>query len=44
MHAIGVGRGFTELALRGEYRTLDLCRMGYQRILDGHRYGKDGVL
>jgi FAD-dependent oxidoreductase domain-containing protein 1 len=43
MHAMGVGRGFTELALHGEYRTLDLSRMGYQRILDRHRYGKEGV-
>ncbi|HEX5905834.1 MAG TPA: FAD-dependent oxidoreductase [Propionibacteriaceae bacterium] len=43
MHALGVGRGLTELALYGEYRTLDLSRMGYQRILDGHRYGEEGV-
>jgi glycine/D-amino acid oxidase-like deaminating enzyme len=43
MHALGVGRGLTELALHGEYRTLDLSRMGYQRILDGHRYGEEGV-
>jgi FAD-dependent oxidoreductase domain-containing protein 1 len=43
MHALGVGRGLTELALHGEYRTFDLSRMGYQRILDGHRYGEEGV-
>jgi FAD-dependent oxidoreductase domain-containing protein 1 len=43
MHALGVGRGLSELALHGEYRTLDLSRMGYQRILDGHRYGEEGV-
>ena len=43
MHALGVGRALTELALHGEYRTLDLSRMGYQRILDGNRYGEEGV-
>ena len=43
MHALGVGRGLTELALHGEYRSFDLSRMGYQRILDGHRYGEEGV-
>jgi hypothetical protein len=25
----------SELLLRGRYQTLDLMRMGYQRILDG---------
>jgi FAD-dependent oxidoreductase domain-containing protein 1 len=43
MHALGVGRGLSELALHGEYRTLNLSRMGYQRILDGRRYGEEGV-
>lgn len=43
MHALGVGRGLSELILHGEYRTLDLSRMGYQRILDGVRYGEEGV-
>jgi len=43
MHALGVGRGLTELVLHGQYRTLDLSRMGYQRILDGRPYGEEGV-
>lgn len=43
MHALGVGRGLAELILHGEYRTLDLSRMGYERILTGERYGEDGV-
>jgi hypothetical protein len=30
-----VGRGLSELLLHGRYQTLDLSRLGYQRILDG---------
>lgn len=43
MHAPGVGRALAELVLHGEYRTLDLSRMGYQRIIDGRPYGEQGV-
>lgn len=43
MHALGIGRGLTELVLHGEYQTLDLSRMGYQRILDNDFYGEEGV-
>lgn len=43
MHAPGVGRALAELVLHGEYRTLDLSRMSYQRILDGTPYGEQGV-
>jgi FAD-dependent oxidoreductase domain-containing protein 1 len=43
MHALGVGRGLTELVLSGSYQTFDLSPMGYQRILDGHYYGEEGV-
>jgi FAD-dependent oxidoreductase domain-containing protein 1 len=34
MQAPAVGRAMSELLLYGRYRTLDLSRMGYQRILD----------
>ena len=43
MHALGVGRGLAELAIHGEYQTLDLSNMGYQRVIDGERYGEEGV-
>lgn len=43
MHALGVGRGLAELIIHGEYRTLDLSRMSYQRIIDGSYYGEEGV-
>jgi len=35
MHAPGCGRAIAELILTGEYRTIDLTRFGWQRILDG---------
>ena len=35
MQAPAVGRALSELLLYGRYQTLDLSRMGYQRILDG---------
>lgn len=43
MHALGVGRALTELIVRGGYQTLDLSRMGYQRVVDGLPYGEEGV-
>jgi FAD-dependent oxidoreductase domain-containing protein 1 len=43
MHALAVGRGLAELITRGGYQTLDLSRMGYQRILDDQPYGEEGV-
>ena len=33
--APGVGRGIAELVAHGRYRTIDLTRFGFQRILDG---------
>ncbi|MBT5812393.1 MAG: FAD-binding oxidoreductase, partial [Rhodospirillaceae bacterium] len=29
-----IGRAMTELLLHGEYQTLDLSRMSYQRVID----------
>lgn len=43
MHALAVGRGLTELITHGSYQTLDLSRMGYQRILDDQPYAEEGV-
>ena len=44
MHAPAVGRALTELVVRGRYETLDLSRLGYQRVLDGTPYGETGIL
>ena len=43
MHALAVGRGLAELITSGGYQTLDLSRMGYQRVLDDKPYGEEGV-
>jgi sarcosine oxidase len=34
-HSPAVGRAMSELLLFGEFRTLDLARMGFQRLSDG---------
>lgn len=43
MHALGVGRGLTELILHGAYQALDLHPMNYQRIIDNHPYPEHGI-
>jgi FAD-dependent oxidoreductase domain-containing protein 1 len=43
MHAPAVGRALSELVLHGEYRTLDLTRMGYRRVLDNAPYAESGI-
>ncbi|TCP56154.1 glycine/D-amino acid oxidase-like deaminating enzyme [Tamaricihabitans halophyticus] len=43
MHAPGVGRALAELIVHGEYRTIDLARLGYQRVLDNAGYPELGV-
>jgi len=43
MHALGVGRALTELILHGDYTTLDLHRLNYQRIIDNHPYPEHGI-
>ncbi len=43
MHAPAVGRALAELALRGAFQTLDLSRMGFQRVLDDAPYGETGI-
>ncbi|QIS11625.1 NAD(P)/FAD-dependent oxidoreductase [Nocardia arthritidis] len=43
MHALGVGRALTELVRHGEFRTLDLSRFGYQRVLDNRPYAETSI-
>ena len=43
MHAPGIGRALTELILHGEYQTIDLTRLGYQRVQDGRAYPEAGI-
>lgn len=44
MHAPAVGRALAELVLHGGYQTIDLSRLGYQRIADGQPYTERGVI
>lgn len=44
MHAPAVGRALSELVVRGRYETIDLTRMGYQRILDNAPYAETGII
>jgi glycine/D-amino acid oxidase-like deaminating enzyme len=43
MHAPGVGRALAELIGYGEYRTIDLTRLGYERIATGRPYAERGI-
>jgi len=43
MHALGTGRALAELITGGEYATLDLSRLAYQRIPDRRPYPEHGI-
>jgi glycine/D-amino acid oxidase-like deaminating enzyme len=44
MHSPAVGRALAELVVNGRYETLDLSRMGYQRVLDNAPYAETGII
>ncbi|MEO5694562.1 MAG: FAD-binding oxidoreductase [Usitatibacter sp.] len=44
MHAPAVGRALTELIVKGRFETLDLSRMGYQRVIDNAPYREKGII
>jgi len=44
MHAPAVGRALAELIVNGRFETLDLSRMGYQRVLDDVPYRETGII
>lgn len=44
MHAPAAGRGIAELIVHGEFRSLDLGRLGYERVLRGEPYAEAGIL
>ena len=43
MHAPAVGRALAELALDGDFQTLDLSRMGFLRVRDNAPYAEAGI-
>jgi glycine/D-amino acid oxidase-like deaminating enzyme len=44
MHAPAAGRAIAELATTGSFQTLDLSRLGYQRIIRGEPYAEVGIV
>jgi glycine/D-amino acid oxidase-like deaminating enzyme len=38
------GNAIAELIVYGEYRTIDLSRLGYERILCGKTYGETNII
>ena len=44
MHAPAVGRALSELVVHGRFETIDLSRMGYQRVLDRAPYREQGIV
>jgi glycine/D-amino acid oxidase-like deaminating enzyme len=44
MHAPAAGRAIAELVTAGGFRTLDLSRLGYERIIRGEPYAEAGIL
>jgi FAD-dependent oxidoreductase domain-containing protein 1 len=44
MHAPATGRALAELILKGRFETLDLTRLGWQRIAEGRPYPEQGII
>jgi FAD-dependent oxidoreductase domain-containing protein 1 len=44
MHAPAAGRGIAELIDKGRYETIDLSRLGYERVLRHAPYRERGIL
>jgi len=44
MHAPAVGRALSELILHGDFQTLNLSRMGTQRVIDNAPYAELGII
>jgi glycine/D-amino acid oxidase-like deaminating enzyme len=44
MHAPAAGRAIAELIVHGEYRSIDLKRLGYERVEANAPYAEAGIL
>ena len=44
MHAPGTGKALSELILTGHYETLDLTRLGWDRVVRGEPYAEQGII
>ncbi len=43
MHALGIGRGLAEHIVTGQYQSIDLTNLGYQRIIEQRPYPERGI-
>lgn len=44
MHAPAAGRGIAELIVKGRYESIDLTKLGYERVERGEPYRETGIL
>ena len=44
MDAPGTGLALSELILTGHYETLDLTRLGWDRVVRGEPYAEQGII
>jgi hypothetical protein len=44
MHAPAIGRALSELIVDGRFETIDLSRLGYQRVLEGRPCLEVGII
>jgi glycine/D-amino acid oxidase-like deaminating enzyme len=44
MHAPAAGRAVAERIVHGEFRSIDLTRLGYRRVLENRPYAERGIL
>jgi FAD-dependent oxidoreductase domain-containing protein 1 len=44
MHAPAAARGLAELILEGSYQSIDLTRLGYERVESGTPYPEEGIV
>ena len=44
MHAPAAGRAIAELEVHGRCQTIDLGRLGYERVEAGEAYREEGIL
>lgn len=44
MHAPGCGRAMAELLVKGRYESIDLARLGWQRVLAGQPLREEGII
>jgi len=44
MHSPAAARGIAELIVRGRHQTIDLARLGYERVERNEPYPEKGIL